>query len=509
MMQRFWMGRRHPLAAAICFSLLLTSGGPAVYGRTPAVASSVVWPQPQVQTPLEPGRAVQVQIQMVPNFRAPSATSCNRAPVMREVPGGRSQGGWAYESHAEDRFVLSRSDAMPLRDEISAPVPAAAPPVAPTVAARPSPVTGSSSVASERVRGADVVRPEPGQQTRVTAGMVDDNADFGEYLAYLKRHAQVVHRERDVSERHVLWVRDEQGRSVPDAEVAIMSQQGAAMWARTDAAGRVWVHPNAFDPQKTASTYQVYVRKGDQQTQGILRRADRSALELVLPSVPVAQRAQLDLVFLIDSTGSMGDEIAKLRASLKSITAEVAQLPSQPDLCLGLVTYRDQGDAYLLRSYDMTNDVDAFQRILNQLQANGGGDEPEAMNEAFNETVHNLSWRGSGATRLVVLLADAPPHLDYGGPQYDDDMVAALGMGIKVFSVGASGLNEQGEYIQRQIAQYTGGKFVFLTYKDASNPASGPGTQTVHDVRNYSVETLDQLIVRLVREELAYLPSAQ
>lgn len=82
-------------------------------------------------------------------------------------------------------------------------------------------------------------------------------------------------------------------------------------------------------------------------------------------------------------------------------------------------------------------------------------------------------------------------------------------MGIKVFSVGASGLNEQGEYIQRQIAQYTGGKFVFLTYKDASNPASGPGTQTVHDVRNYSVETLDQLIVRLVREELAYLPSTQ
>ena len=71
--------------------------------------------------------------------------------------------------------------------------------------------------------------------------------------------------------------------------------------------------------------------------------------------------------------------------------------------------------------------------------------------------------------------------------------------------MGASGLNQQGEYIQRQIAQYTGGRFVFLTYADAQRPASGPGRETVHDVRNYSVDTLDRLIVRLVREELGAL----
>ncbi|MCB2032917.1 MAG: hypothetical protein KDF57_06140, partial [Ottowia sp.] len=119
-----------------------------------------------------------------------------------------------------------------------------------------------------------------------------------------------------------------------------------------------------------------------------------------------------------------------------------------------------------------------------------------------------LNWRGSGATRLMVLLADAHPHLNYGGPQYDDDMMAALGKGIKIFSVGASGLDPQGEYIQRQIAQYTGGRFVFLTYRDRNRPGSGPGTETVHDVRNYSVDTLDRLIVRLVSEELARLPAA-
>eukprot|EP00744_Colponema_vietnamica_P033695 GILI01055926.1.p1 GENE.GILI01055926.1~~GILI01055926.1.p1 ORF type:complete len:117 (+),score=21.90 GILI01055926.1:40-351(+) len=86
-------------------------------------------------------------------------------------------------------------------------------------------------------------------------------------------------------------------------------------------------------------------------------------------------------------------------------------------------------------------------------------------------------------------------------------MLAALGKGIKVFGVGASGLDKQGEYIQRQIAQYTGGRFVFLTYANASQPASGPGRETVHDVKNYSVDTLDRLIVRLVREELAQRPA--
>jgi hypothetical protein len=144
--------------------------------------------------------------------------------------------------------------------------------------------------------------------------------------------------------------------------------------------------------------------------------------------------------------------------------------------------------------------------VLNALQAGGGGDYPEAMNEALNDTVHNLSWRGNGTTRLVFLLADAPPHLDDGGPQYDNDMLAALGKGIKIFGVGASGLDKQGEFVQRQIAQYTGGRFVFLTYANANQPASGPGRETVHDVKNYSVDTLDRLIVRLVREELAQRP---
>ncbi|MDB5858388.1 MAG: hypothetical protein JWQ76_2077, partial [Ramlibacter sp.] len=336
----------------------------------------------------------------------------------------------------------------------------------------------------------------------VTAGVVDDNADFSAYLAFRDR-TRVEHRPVDVRERYLLEVKDARGRPVGDAEVAVQGASGYALWARTDAGGRAWLHPDAFDPLRSPQ-YEVVARKDGRLASARLNRGQKSAVEVVLDTRPARARARLDLVFLVDATGSMGDEIDKLKATLRTITAEVARLPSRPDICLGLVAYRDHGDAFVLRSHDLTNDVGGFLRdALNPLQAGGGGDYPEAMNEALHETVHQLSWRGDGATRLVVLLADAPPHLDYGAPYYDEAMAAALGKGIKVFGVGASGLDRQGEYIQRQIAQYTGGKFVFLTYQDARHPGSGPGRETVHDVQNYSVETLDRLVVRLVTEELA------
>ena len=200
----------------------------------------------------------------------------------------------------------------------------------------------------------------------------------------------------------------------------------------------------------------------------------------------------------------MSHEIDKLKSSIRVMAEQIAQLPGQPDICYGLASYRDLGDAFITRTHDFTNDLGAFQNLLAKVQAQGGSDTPEALNEALHEVVHGLAWR-TDAARLVLLVADAPPHLDCGGPQYDTDMQAALAKGIKLFAVGASGLDPVGQYVFRQLAQYTAGRFVFLTYKYAADPASGPGTQTVHDVKNYLLQTLDRLVVRLVGEEMARL----
>ncbi|MDM0114925.1 VWA domain-containing protein [Variovorax sp. J22R133] len=473
-------------------------------------------PQPEPTSVTWPA---QVAMQTAPNFEAPSAVNCARPVQTVEIPGRSNlpeQGGGRRRAGRElARGEPSEATGAASEDRADVAVAAAPPPaaaLAPSPSSAPSRLAESASAAMGSVAKSSSAPPpgvqvQPPRRETVTAGMVDDNGDFPAYLQFRQRTASIAHRDRDVSERYLLQVRNAAGATVADAEVAVRSANGAAMWARTDTAGRVWLHPNAFDPSGS-QMYEIAARKNGLQATSYLRRGQKSAVDLTLDARATPARAKLDLVFLVDATGSMGDEIGKLKATLRTIADEVARLPSRPDTCFGLVAYRDRGDAFLLRRHDLTNDLSGFQSVLNALQADGGGDYPEAMNEAFHDTVHKISWRGAGATRLVVLLADAPPHLDYGGPQYDDDMVAALGKGIKVFSVGASGLDKQGEYIQRQIAQYTGGRFVFLTYKDGSNPASGPGRETVHDVSNYSVQTLDRLIVRLVREELEKLSPA-
>ena len=457
-----------------------------------AATAQAVWPDPKP----DPAPAA-TRLAVRPNFQAPAATHCARPVTTREVPGWPAGDGQARRSAPPmDPGERAANTEDRLRAE----------PAAPGLArSMPSPAAeghAAPPAAQHAPRAPQDLPPSQRPSRPVTAGVVDDNADFQGYLAFRDR-TWVPHRPREVRERYLLEVKDRRSQGVGDAEVAVRARNGSAMWARTDTGGRAWLHPDAFDPAG-AGQYEIVVRKDGREAAARLVRGQKSSVEVLLDAAPPPARAQLDLVFLIDATGSMADEIDKLKASLRAITAEVAGLPSRPDICLGLVAYRDRGDAFLLRSHDFSNDVGAFlQQALLPLQAMGGRDYPEAMNEGLHEAVHQLSWRGAGTTRMLVLLADAPPHLDYGSPHYDEDMLAALGKGIKVFSVGASGLDRQGEFIQRQIAQYTGGKFVFLTYADAHRTGGGPGRETVHDVRNYSVDTLDRLVVRLVTEELA------
>lgn len=470
-------------------------------------ASPGAWPPAWQEPP------VSVQDDGVPRFEAPSASHCHRLPTTREVPGGGSYGNSSRgrDLRSDEPARAALEDRLSRRAEVAKSVAPSAMPAAPAGAVAAAPAASEKAereadLAVQSLPSPFAPRQRPRSET-VTAGMVDDNADFGEYLAYRQRNAGLPVRDRDISERYLLEVTDASGRPVHDAEVAVQRAGRAepVMWARTDTAGRVWLHPQAFLASNVSDrALGVAVRKGGAWSRATLVRGARSALQVRLGATPMAQRPRLDLVFLVDATGSMGDEIAKLKASMRAMSQQISQLPGQPDICYGLVAYRDRGDAFLTRTHDFTDDLGAFQNVLARVQADGGGDTPEALNEALHETVHGMSWR-TEAARMVVLVADAPPHLDYGGPQYDVDMQAALAKGIKLFAVGASGLDPVGEYIYRQMAQYTAGRFVFLTYKDAANPGSGPGAQTVHDVGNYSVQTLDKLVVKLVGDELARL----
>lgn len=462
----------------------------------------------------------------VPAFHEPSATHCARPPSLSEALG---QAPLQHPSRVIDRERIVSSTGAPAfakgteatspdvgetrADSVRA---AASPRPAPT--AKLAEARETSSSAGEHPGRRATLRESPltdqrgpREEGRVTAGMVDDNADFAAYLNFQAKHRDPLLRNRALAERYRVVVRDRAGSPVPDAELALTwhGAEEAVRWARTDGAGHAWLHPKAvLSPQQSGGLQrlQVLARHGDGAVvRTTLTRGQTSPVVLTMDDVELAKRraaTPLDLVFLVDATGSMGDEIDKLRNSMQSIAERIGALQGGVDLCFGLVAYRDMGDEFLTRSWSLTQDLPAFQRVLGGLRANGGGDEPEALNEALDRAVHRTDWRGAGTSRLVVLVGDAPPQMNRGAPYYDQTSAVALARGIKVHAVGASGLNRRGEATFRSIAQATGGRFVFLTYKDARRPSRGPGSETTHDVRDYSVSTLDDLIVRLVREEV-------
>ena len=337
----------------------------------------------------------------------------------------------------------------------------------------------------------------------ISAGEVDDNKQWEEYLRYrLEFQGPRVHNV-DVSERYAIAVADAGGRPVPNAVVRVSTGETLLFQGRTYANGQTLFFPRAYSAAEGVEEFRLYVERNGVSQSLDVARGERSDWVVTLDTtVSYDDGVPLDILFLLDSTGSMSDEINQIKQTLLSISSRIADLPSQPDLRFGMVSYRDRGDEYVTRVYEFDRDVSRFLEAVRGVHADGGDDEPESLNEALHVAVQEPEWRLDDAVRLVFLVADAPPHLDY--PQdydYAVEMAEAKRRGIKIFSVATSGLNGQGEYIFRQIAQHTMGRFIFLLYEGEGGTPSTP-----HDVGGYTVERLDDLVVRLVEEELAALP---
>jgi Mg-chelatase subunit ChlD len=129
------------------------------------------------------------------------------------------------------------------------------------------------------------------------------------------------------------------------------------------------------------------------------------------PIVVADKRDTLEMVFVLDTTGSMGGLIDGAKQRIWGIINEVMQKPSKPRVRVGLVAYRDNGDEYVTRILPITEDLDKAYTTLMDYQANGGGDTPENVRKALAEGVRNAGWSSSkaGLAQIVFLVGDAPP----------------------------------------------------------------------------------------------------
>jgi Mg-chelatase subunit ChlD len=385
-----------------------------------------------------------------------------------------------------------------------------------TLAALPTATRAEGEATNAGPASAPTLAPQPVAEMK--AGEIDDNKRWDNYLRYRQNFlatGTTVH-DVDITERHIISVLNGNQSPVLGARVRIYGNQTLLSDTFTYANGQTLFFPRTYPEAANVRSFEVVVTKNGQTSQFMLTRGEKSEWQVALKDVKTPdERIKLDVLFLLDATGSMGDEIAQLQSNILSISSQINALPMRPDVRFGMVTYRDREDSYVTQIYQFTPDINRFQSDLRRVQAGGGGDTPESVNAGLHDAIHGVEWRDDNAIKLIFLVADAPPHLDYPDDyDYAKEMVEATRRGIKIFSLAASGLDQQGEFIFRQLAQYTMGHFIFLTYeKEGQGQNQGtidpskPGDNTSMNVPkdDFTVELLDKLVVRLIRDELALL----
>jgi Mg-chelatase subunit ChlD len=176
-----------------------------------------------------------------------------------------------------------------------------------------------------------------------------------------------------------------------------------------------------------------------------------------------AARERVEVVFVLDCTGSMEGLIEGAKQKIWAIANSIVSRKPAPVVRIGLIGYRDRGDEFITRRFDITDDLDAVFRDLTGLRADGGGDEPESVNQALSEAVRLMSWTpASTASKLVFLVGDCPPHMDYRDEvRYPVTCQEAARRGIRINTVQCGAVPETTE-VWKRIAALSEGAYVAL-----------------------------------------------
>jgi len=196
----------------------------------------------------------------------------------------------------------------------------------------------------------------------------------------------------------------------------------------------------------------------------MLRSMMRAAVPVALLAASLAAaeaKPVVEVGFVLDTTGSMGPLIEGAKRKIWSIATAIVDANPDAEIRMGLVAYRDLGDEYVTKTYALTTDIQDLYAQLLEFKARGGGDWPESVNEALHIGVDNFSWSfGSETYRILFLVGDAPPHMDYAQDmKYPDVLRLALQKEIVVNAVQAGGARDT-ERVWREIAQMGQGRYI-------------------------------------------------
>jgi len=285
---------------------------------------------------------------------------------------------------------------------------------------------------------------------------------------------------------------------VADATVVLSDGQQNELWhAKTDNLGRAELFAGLFG-STADGPLSLRVESGDASVAMPEIPSDGEApITVELPSA--VPSAGLDLMFVVDTTGSMGDELSYLQVELADVIARVGKSSTQSlDLRLSVNFYRDQGDEYVVRPFPFTTDIEFALQRLQEQGAGGGDDFEEAVEEALEDAVYEHEWRANARARLLFLVLDAPPHHTQDRVELLHDVTReAAALGIRIIPLSASGIDKNTEFLLRFLDISTAGTYTFVT------DHSGIGGDHLEPtIGEYQVELLNDLLVRIISQAI-------
>ena len=351
-----------------------------------------------------------------------------------------------------------------------------------------------------------VSRDESGEETDFQSGTLTcgeckdlEHMDFWTNLIRNNKWYEYCE-ERDLFTTSYVKVKvTDNGQACPYRTVTLRDKDDKAVFESvTDINGDCWLFANLKGEKETEFTLVCgeFTKKID--------LGSENGSEIVVEAQTAAgtekKTPALDVMFMIDTTGSMGDELQYLSIELSSIINNIKAEEKIEDVRVSVDFYRDEGDAYIIKTNLFTDDIDQAVQTVKNARADGGGDTPEAVHVALDAIADAQDWRsGNDVVKLCFFVLDAPPHSEEEIKGINERMQKALikasAKGIRIIPVICSGMSPAGECFFRSVAILTNGTYVFLT------DDSGYGDSHLEaTVGNFEVEKLSGCIVRLAKE---------
>lgn len=304
--------------------------------------------------------------------------------------------------------------------------------------------------------------------------------------------------------RYTLMLQGKTGLPLVDATVKLMEGRKILFTTKTDNTGKAecWLtikneNPVLVGPLSIEVSYLGQTKKIDRVTP-----FEESINHMAL-TVECQQIENVDIAFVVDATGSMGDELNYLKAEMNDIIYKSKQISNTLNFRFANVFYRDKGvnELYLTQKMDFNRILSESVHYVDGQYAGGGGDYEEAVESALDTAINTLQWSENARTRVLFLILDAPPH---NNPEVQAKLERltkqAAEKGIRIVPIGASGINKSTEYLMRAMALGTNGTYTFLT-----NHSGIGGSHIAPSTDKFDVETLNDLIVRILKS-YTYMP---